>query len=171
MITKVKLPKADANMNEGTVGKWIVREGDDIARGEPLLEIITDKTVFEMEAPASGVLRHIAAPENSVIPPGYVLGLIGGSQDKLPDIGKYNSRLMNSYLREKELAPEKEKKTEIPKISGSSHGGPVRATPSAKRLAREFQLELSEIRAIFDVEVVNEKTVREYIEKKNIKRN
>jgi len=168
VITKVKLPKADANMNEGTIGKWFASEGDMVSIGEPLVEIITDKTVFEFESPKSGILRQITAPANSVIPPGYVLALIGKAEDKLPDVEEYNRGLMESYLKEKELFIEKDKG-----IKGKSSGNPdknkVRATPSAKRLASEHQLDLSKIQAMFEVEVVNEKTVLQYLEQQTAK--
>ncbi len=168
MITKVKLPKADANMNEGTIGKWFASEGDKVSMGEPLVEIITDKTVFEFESPKSGILRQITAPENSVIPPGYVLALIGMVEDKLPDVEEYNRNLMDSFLKEKEVTLKKENKVRV-KDSGISGRSKVRATPSAKRMAAENQLDLSEIQAMFDVEVVNEKIVQQYLEKKAAK--
>ena len=167
MITKVKLPKADANMNEGTIGKWFASEGDTVSIGEPLVEIITDKTVFEFEAPKSGILRQITAPENSVIPPGYVLALIGMAEDKLPDVEEYNRNIMDSFLKEKEVTLKKEN-TGMGKDSGISGRSKVRATPSAKRMAAENQLDLSEIQAMFDVEVVNEKIVQQYLEKKGL---
>ncbi|HCE43434.1 MAG TPA: hypothetical protein DET40_07785 [Lentisphaeria bacterium] len=168
MITKVALPKFDANMNEGTIGKWFVAEGDMVSMGGPLVEIITDKTVFEFESPKTGILRQITAPENSVIPPGYILALIGKPEDKLPDVEEHNRGLMESYMKEKSVSIKQEKpvKKQDSGIPGKSK---VRATPSAKRLAAEHKLDLSEIQAMFDVEVVNEKTVEQYLEKKAAK--
>ena len=169
MITKVKLPKADANMNEGTIGKWFASEGDMVSMGEPLVEVITDKTVFEFESPKSGILRLISAPENSVIPPGYVLALIGKAEDKLPDVEEYNRSLMDSFLKEKEVSLEKGNDIKRRTTSGNSGKNTIRATPSAKRLAGEHQLDLSEIQAMFEVEVVNEKTVMQYLERQAAK--
>jgi pyruvate dehydrogenase E2 component (dihydrolipoamide acetyltransferase) len=167
MITKVKLSKSDANMNEGTIGKWFVSEGDMVTKGDTLVEVITDKTVFEFESPKSGILRQITAPENSVIPPGYVLALIGKLEDELPDVGEYNRGLMESYMKEKSV-PLKNETGVKRKDSGIPVGNKVRATPSAKRLAGEHDLELSEIQSMFDVEVVNEKTVLQYMERKGL---
>ncbi|MFZ2658556.1 MAG: biotin/lipoyl-containing protein [Victivallales bacterium] len=167
MITKVTLPKFDANMNEGTIGKWLVAEGDFVSVGGPLVEIITDKTVFEFESPKSGVLRKITAPENSVIPPGYVLALIGKPEDKLPEVEEYNRGLMESYMKEKAV-PLKKGNSIKWKDSVSPGKSKVRATPSAKRMALEHQLDLPEIQAMFEVEVVNEKTVMQFLEKKGL---
>ncbi len=169
MITKIKLPKADANMNEGTVGKWFVSEGDAVSKGQALVEIITDKTVFEFESPVSGILRSITAPGNSVVPPGYVLALVGKPEDKLPDVEEYNRGMMESYLKEKSVSIEKEKTAKAPKPSGNADKSKVRATPSAKRMAAEHKLDLSDIQAMFEVEVVNEKIVEQYLEKKAAK--
>ena len=164
MITKVKLPKADANMNEGTIGKWFFSESDNIKKGEPIVEVITDKTVFEFESPKSGILRQIIAPVNSIVPPGYVLALIGKKEDKLPDVEKSNRKLLDQYLKEQDVAVEKKSAHKKTKTAEKTAGGKIRATPSAKRLARENKLDLSEIKAMFDVEVVNEKLVRKYLE-------
>ena len=168
MIAKIKLPKFDANMNEGTIGKWFVAEGDMVSLGGPLVEIITDKTVFEFESPKSGVLRQITAPERSVIPTGYVLALIGKPEDKLPDVEEYNRGLMESYLKEKAVSI-KEQKPGKSKDSGMPGKSKVRATPSAKRLAAEHKLDLSEIQAMFEAEVVNEKLVMQFLDKKAAK--
>ena len=168
MIIKVKLPKADANMNEGTIGKWFASEGDTVSMGEALVEVITDKTVFEFETPKSGILRRITAPENSVIPPGYVLALIGKAEDKLPDVEEYNRSLMDSFLKEKEVSLKKENSVKG-KDSGIPGKNKVRATPSAKRMAAENNLDLSEIQSMFGVEVVNEKIIRQYLERQAAK--
>ncbi len=168
MIAKVKLPKADANMDEGTVGKWLVSEGSTVSKGDPIVEIITDKTVFEFESPKSGTLRKIVAPERSVVPPGYVLALIGDADEKLPDVQEYNRSLLESHLKEKALTGGKEgaEKAAMPPPSAGAEKGKVRATPSARRLAAEHKIDLSEVKAIFQVEVVNEKLVQQFLEKR-----
>lgn len=168
MITKVKLPKADANMNEGTIGKWFFKEGDEITKGEPIVEVITDKTVFEFESPKSGILRKITAPVNSVIPPGYVMALIGKVDDALPDVSDSNKKLLDKHLKEQEaelsIEP-KLKQQKFQKNSNAGKSGKVRATPAAKRLAKENKLDLAEIKTKFNVEVVNEKAVRKFLER------
>jgi pyruvate/2-oxoglutarate dehydrogenase complex dihydrolipoamide acyltransferase (E2) component len=113
-------------------------------------------------------LRRITAPENSVIPPGYVLALIGKEEDKLPEVEEYNRGLMESYLKDKVLSDKSENGASR-KDTGLPGKNKVRATPSAKRLAGEHKLDLSEIQAMFKVDVVNEKTVMQYLEKKAAK--
>lgn len=153
-------------MNEGTIGKWFFSENDTVVKGEPIVEVITDKTVFEFEAPKSGLLRKIVAPEGSVIPPGYVLAFIGKIEDELPDVEDSNRRLLDSYLKELAVSAAGKPAGKKQKPAGNSGGGKVRATPSAKRLAREYKLDLSEIQAMFNAQVINEKVVEEYLAKR-----
>lgn len=149
-------------MNEGTIGKWLFSEGDKITKGDPIVEVITDKTVFEFESPKSGILRKITAPVNSVIPPGYVLCVIGKPEENLPDVQDYNKKLLEKHLADQQGEFGEKEQPQKKKIAAGPKGK-VRATPSAKRLAKENKLDLSEIQAKFDVEVVNEKVVREFL--------
>jgi pyruvate/2-oxoglutarate dehydrogenase complex dihydrolipoamide acyltransferase (E2) component len=63
MATAVVLPKWGMGIEEGTVTRWLKREGDAVTRGEPLVEIETAKATQEVEAPASGKLVKILLPE------------------------------------------------------------------------------------------------------------
>ena len=62
MATEVVMPKLGLTMERGTLGAWLVAEGQSVQKGEPLLEVITDKVTMEVEAQASGVLRKILVP-------------------------------------------------------------------------------------------------------------
>ncbi len=72
----VELPRlADAEV-EGTVGRWLKRPGDMVTRGEPLVEVETDKVNAELEAPADGVLAEVLVSEGETVPVGRVLARI-----------------------------------------------------------------------------------------------
>ncbi len=86
MVTKVIMPKLAANIEEATVGQWFKQEGEAVAAGEPLFEAITDKAAVEVKAEAAGVLRRVVAHENSVVPVGQVIALIGEEGEALPDL-------------------------------------------------------------------------------------
>lgn len=66
---KVIMPQIGMTMQEGTVAKWLVADGDKIEKGQPMLEITTEKLTNEIEAPATGTFKHIAA-EGDIIPCG-----------------------------------------------------------------------------------------------------
>ena len=57
MSTEILLPRIGFSMNEGTVQNWLVADGAQVAEGQPLYELESDKSVTEVEAPASGTLR------------------------------------------------------------------------------------------------------------------
>src|ERR1700741_2642319 len=66
VATEVKLPRLGQGMESGTIVRWLKSEGEQVAKGEPLYELDTDKVTQEVEAEASGVLLKIAIPEGEV---------------------------------------------------------------------------------------------------------
>ena len=68
-------------MTEGTLVRWLKKEGDRVEKGEPLFEVETEKIVNEAEARDSGILFQIVVPEGAVAPVGAVLGLIAEEGD------------------------------------------------------------------------------------------
>ena len=66
MISEVTMPSMGADMSEGTIVKWLKKEGDQVKRGDKLAEIETDKTVVEMECYNDGILKKIIVQESNV---------------------------------------------------------------------------------------------------------
>lgn len=83
MANQVNMPKLGLSMKEGTVGKWLKNEGDPVKKGEPLLEIMTDKISNKIEAPADGVLLKIVAEKKVKLPIGALLGVIGAADEDI----------------------------------------------------------------------------------------
>lgn len=83
MVTKVVMPPLGETMDEGTIVRWLKKVGDPVERGEPLMEVETDKTVIEVESFGSGVLRKIIVPEGQRVPVGTVLGIIAAPEDAI----------------------------------------------------------------------------------------
>lgn len=77
MATIVGMPNLGHTMEEGTVVRWFKQEGESVARGEPLVDVESDKAVFTIEAPAAGVLLKIAVQEDAIAPVGGAIGYIG----------------------------------------------------------------------------------------------
>ncbi len=82
--TPITLPALGESVTEGTVTRWLKSVGDTVAQDEPLLEISTDKVDTELPSPASGVLLSIDAPEDSTVPVGARLGVIGAAGAAAP---------------------------------------------------------------------------------------
>jgi 2-oxoglutarate dehydrogenase E2 component (dihydrolipoamide succinyltransferase) len=68
MATEVRLPQFGMTMHEATISLWLKKVGDQVAQGEVLAEVETDKITAEVEAPASGVLASIDAEEGTTVP-------------------------------------------------------------------------------------------------------
>ncbi|PVX28603.1 biotin/lipoyl-containing protein [Sphingomonas pokkalii] len=75
MATEVLLPKLGFSMNEGTLAEWMVADGGQVVEGQPLFALESDKSTNEVESPASGTLKIIAAA-GEVYEVGTVLGII-----------------------------------------------------------------------------------------------
>jgi pyruvate/2-oxoglutarate dehydrogenase complex dihydrolipoamide acyltransferase (E2) component len=76
MSTEVLLPKIGFSMNEGVLTRWLVEDGAQVTQGQPLYELESDKSLQEVEAPASGRLKIIVTATGETYPVGTVLGEI-----------------------------------------------------------------------------------------------
>ncbi len=83
MAFEVIMPKAGIDMTEGQIVKWLKQEGDTVAEGEIILEIMTDKTSMEIEAEASGVLLKILRHAGDMVPVTEVIAYIGQPGESL----------------------------------------------------------------------------------------
>lgn len=77
MATEFTMPKLGEVMEEGTVVVWKKKVGEQVSKGEVLMEIQTDKVAINVESPASGTLLKILVPANTTVPINTVLALIG----------------------------------------------------------------------------------------------
>ncbi|RPJ10504.1 MAG: hypothetical protein EHM36_03310, partial [Deltaproteobacteria bacterium] len=86
MATVVIMPKLGLTMTEGSIERWLKQEGDRIEKGEPLLEIITEKLNFQYEAPASGILRKILHFEGETVPVSTPIAIMAEEGEALPEV-------------------------------------------------------------------------------------
>ena len=84
MPVTIVVPQLGESVVEGTIGKWLKKVGDPIAKDEPIVEIITDKINIELPAPSAGTLGQIAVQEGVVAQVGDPLGVILGAGESLP---------------------------------------------------------------------------------------
>ncbi|MFP4027043.1 MAG: biotin/lipoyl-containing protein [Candidatus Brocadiia bacterium] len=148
MIYKVKMPKIDANVDEGTIGEWLKDEGEEVVEGEPLVEIITDKANFQLEAQDSGFLRVKLARSKDVIPVGYILALMADNMsENLPDPMAENDSIMEQYRQNMLFGGAEDSEPEEAgyKQRSRQKSKDVSATPAARRLAQTYGIDLTEI--------------------------
>ncbi len=167
MITRIVIPQAFENMEEATIGAWLKSEGDSVTPGDALCELITEKTTFPLEAEGSGILRQIAINEKSIVPVGAVIGLIGEADEELPDIEIENARLRERLAASKEEPQQVTIPTVAPVAATSTQAAPtggsrVRATPAARRAARDRGVDIEHVAKAFPGKVLSEDDVRNY---------
>ena len=157
MIAKVKMPKLIENDEEQIVTAWLKQVGEPVRRGEPLIEVATSKAAFQVDAPRSGLLRAILADVKSSVPVGFIVALIGDAGDELPDVSATNRALMEAQTLKVRSAP-----AAAAKPAGADAGA-LRATPAARRLARERGIDLAAVRAKLNVDVITESVLAHYL--------
>ena len=142
MATELNMPQMGYDMQEGTVVRWLKSEDSEVAEGEPIAEIETDKAVVEVESTASGLLRRIVVPEGTTVPVGQPIAIIGTRDEELPEVEA-------TPVKAAEPAPEAASIPLPPSPTVSEAAltpiGEIRASPVAKRLAEERGIDLSRI--------------------------
>ncbi len=153
MATEVKLPRLGQGMESGVVVRWLKQEGDQVEKGEPLYELDTEKVTQEVEAEASGVLLKIAVQEGEV-PVGQTVAVIGEQGEEVAEPkGDETPKEEGSRgpARDEEREEGREARAEpaapqVTEIREPQRNGRVKASPLARRIARERGIDLAQVR-------------------------
>ena len=140
MATEVRLPRLGQGMESGTIVKWLKAEGDMVEKGEPLYELDTDKVTQEVEAEASGVLLKIAVAEGEVAV-GRTIGFIGAEGEVVEVAAPPAPE--PAAAEAPAAAPAAEA---APTVVSSTTNGRIKASPLARRIARERGVDLASVR-------------------------
>src|SRR3954447_20487884 len=145
--TEVKLPRLGQGMEAGTIVKWLKAEGDAVEKGEPLYELDTDKVTQEVEAEATGVLLKIAVSEGEV-PVGETIAFIGKEGEEAPASAERPAEAPRREPERQEgrAAAAAAAEAQPAPSSTPSTNGRIKASPLARRIAREREIELSGLR-------------------------
>jgi pyruvate dehydrogenase E2 component (dihydrolipoamide acetyltransferase) len=160
MSSNVTLPRLGQGMETGTIVRWLKSEGENVEKGEPLYELDTEKVTQEVEAEASGVLLKILAGEGEEIEVGKAIAVIGEQGEDVPEGEAEDPTEVSEDDAQEEgsPAPEREDERERGREEGpegpsepeqrveSTNGGRVKASPLARRIARERGIELASLR-------------------------
>lgn len=145
MAKEVIMPALGMAQETGVLLQWLKAEGEEITAGEPLMEIETDKTTVEVEAPASGLLANLTAAPGDEVPVGQVIGLILAPGESTPNVP---------------TTPQPAKPTSPEDSAAASE---LLASPVAARMAREHHLDLN-LLAKPDGSRIQKEDVRAYLD-------
>ena len=170
MATEVVMPKLGLTMERGTIGSWLKGVGDPVERGEPLLEVVTDKVTMEVEAQASGVLRMILVAEGEEVDVATPIGVIAGPEEDLSAFEAAPEAVASGPDPDPEPPPPSDTGSPgppaapaapaapavpatpaapaapaVPAPAARDGGRPHRASPKARRLAAERGIDLTAI--------------------------
>ncbi len=140
MPTKIVMPKLSLTMKEGMIGKWYKKEGDTVEKDEPIVEIVSEKATYDLEAPTSGVLRKILVEQGSNALVNQMLAVIASPDETLTEL---------------------DLKTEVSQAASETEK--TLASPAAKRLARERGIDLAFVKGTGTENRISEKDVEDFI--------
>src|SRR6185503_18293993 len=127
MPTNVIMPALELEQETGKVLRWMKAPGDTVRKGEPIVEIETDKVTVEIEAPATGILRDVTAREGDIVPVGHTIAIIAAPTDSAAP-----------------PSPQGRGQGEGP--SGQGSDGRVKSSPLARKVAEEHGVDLARIK-------------------------
>jgi pyruvate dehydrogenase E2 component (dihydrolipoamide acetyltransferase) len=152
MPTNVIMPALELAQESGKVLRWLKAPGDRVQKGDPLVEIETDKITTEIEAPESGILRDVAAQEGEVIPVGQTIAVIG--EEATAGVAAGGRGTTAGGPARASTAPRGDA-VAVTSSSGppgsagpsGSAGAAIKASPLARKLAEQHGVDLAQIKA------------------------
>jgi pyruvate dehydrogenase E2 component (dihydrolipoamide acetyltransferase) len=143
MAFEFKFPDVGEGITEGTIVKWMVKEGDKVEADQNLAEVETDKAVVEIPSPKKGTVLKLYHKEGDTIYVGEVLAVIGEKGEKIPAKKERYTGSVVGFVPE---ADEKQDKGEIKKQALSkSEEAKITAAPNVRKLAKELNVDLTAV--------------------------
>jgi 2-oxoglutarate dehydrogenase E2 component (dihydrolipoamide succinyltransferase) len=146
MSANIVVPEVGESIVDARVAKWLRRQGDVVAAGDPLVELETDKIDVEVSAPQSGVLSRIDRQDGDDVKVGEVLGVIDESAEK-PAAGERPEAVEKPT---KAAPPPPKEPAPVSSDAGKAEPLKTRSTPAARKAAAEHEVDLSRVRGSGD---------------------
>ena len=147
MATLVYLKKMTWTMEEGLITKWLKHEGDEVSEGEGLCEVETEKTTDEIQAPVNGIVLKILHREGTAVPVNAVIAVIGSAGEDISSVPEF---IGSAPAAASQPTPTEKLQFVHPSPTVLEASEPslerVRISPSAKRLARERGVDITNIK-------------------------
>lgn len=145
-VKEIRVPELAESITEGTIAQWLVKKGDKVEKGDPVVELETDKVNVEVNSDHAGVLTEILSEEGDDVEVGDIIGKV----DENAEAGEAPSEEKEKpqeETKQKEAPAKKEEKQEEPAAETSNNTQDVVASPAARKRARELNIDLGSIRA------------------------
>lgn len=160
MATEIFMPKMTDHMEAGEIIRWLVKEGDRVEQGQVIMEVMTDKVVADLEAPASGILKGIrpGAVDGATIPVGETFAFIAEPNEEVPALPPLTSQTVPAPENVLTVAEAMES-APVPMEPGR-----VLAAPAVRRLAKELGVDLTLVRGSGPGGRIREEDVYAFVE-------
>jgi pyruvate dehydrogenase E2 component (dihydrolipoamide acetyltransferase) len=152
MAETINMPKLGFDMAEGTLVRWVKQVGENINKGDVLAEIETDKATVEVESSASGVVLEQIVGEGTVVPVNAPIAVVGAAGEKVEapkaegSKQKTEAQKAESGKQKEEAAPQAQPvPAPVQQASAPAQEGPVKASPLARKVARDRNIDLTRV--------------------------
>ncbi|HET6594665.1 MAG TPA: dihydrolipoamide acetyltransferase family protein [Anaerolineales bacterium] len=168
MAETISMPKLGFDMQEGVLVRWVKNEGENVNKGDVLAEIETDKATVEVESSASGVIRKLLVEAGAVVPVGDPIAVVGSADEKIEGTPAQTTEAPAEKKTDDQKGPERKTEPEkpqpedgsqkaeaapqtqpaqapVPQAPAPAHEGPIKASPLAKKIARDKNLDLARV--------------------------
>jgi len=166
MAFEFKFPDIGEGLTEGEIVRWLVKEGDEVKEGQPLVEVETDKALAEIPSPRTGVILKILAKEKEIVKVGQVIVVFGEKGEALaaPPPKPKSVGVVGELEEAPEEAPSVVAKAEPVKTALVSEH--AMATPAVRALAKELGVDINKVQGTGPEGRVLEKDIRQFAESK-----
>lgn len=161
MATEITMPQLGESVVEGTVGKWLKKEGDKVAKYEPLLEVITEKVTTEIPSAAEGVVLKILVPEGATVKAGTIIAWVGEPGEKIPEAPTAPAM---PHATPTEAKPAAVAPPPTAPTKKEAEGAAGRISPVVAKMAAEHGIDLSQIVGTGEGGRITKKDIERYLE-------
>ncbi len=145
MAETINMPKLGFDMAEGLLVRWVKQVGENINKGDVLAEIETDKATVEVESSASGVVLQLIVDQGTMVPVNAPIAVVGAAGEKVDAPAKVESGKLEVKAEEKPAPPTQANPVPVSQAVSPADNGPVKASPLARKVARDSGIDLASV--------------------------
>ena len=156
MPVEVQMPSIGLSIAEGTIDRWLKKEGDSVVKGDLLVAILTEKVTVEVPAEVSGVLLKILCPPGTKVKVGQTIAIIGAAGEKVEEVPK---------AAEVQYTPLSQSQAAAPHLARADRED-LKVSPLALKMAEEHGLDIREVAARYPGEKIGKKEILGFLEER-----